>query len=77
MSRSLKNIPLSVFRKFLESRGCKKIRTKGGHETWSCNKTRPIVIQSHIDPVPMFIVKNNLRTLELTNEDLFEFLDKN
>ena len=77
MKQHVKNISLNTFRKFLEIRGCKLIRTKGGHEIWShrdCN--RPIVIQSHIDPVPSFIILNNLRTLGITKEDFLKDLDK-
>lgn len=62
---SLKNIKLSVFRKFLEHKGLKKIRTNGGHEVWSRNDlARPVVLQTHEDPVPEFIIKNNLRTIK-------------
>jgi predicted RNA binding protein YcfA (HicA-like mRNA interferase family) len=76
MKRQVKNISLTAFRKFLELRGCKMIRTKGGHEVWShrnCN--RPIVIQSHIDPIPTFIVLNNLRTLGISKEDFLKDIE--
>ena len=33
-----------------------------------------IILQTHIDPVPEFIVKNNLRTLGLTRKDFIEWL---
>jgi predicted RNA binding protein YcfA (HicA-like mRNA interferase family) len=70
-----KNLPLKTFRKFLEHHGMSCIRTKGGHEVWSKkNLNRPIVLQTHIDPVPIFIVKNNLRTMGLTIKDLETFL---
>lgn len=36
MSDNLRNIPLNDFRKFLEFKGPKVIRTSGGHEVWSC-----------------------------------------
>lgn len=78
MARAIKNISLNAFRAFLIFHGLKQIRSRGGHETW-CGKdlTRPIVLQSHIDIVPMFIIKNNLRTMGLTMKDLREFLDAN
>jgi hypothetical protein len=71
----LKNIPLRLFRAYLEYKGLKQIRNNGGHEVWSRkNFSRPIVIQSHIDPIPEFIIKSNLRTLGETADDFFEFL---
>jgi hypothetical protein len=75
MANGLKNIPLRVFREYLQWKGLKKIRTNGGHEIWSGAKyTRPITIQTHVDPVPEFIVKNNLRTLGVGAEDFHEFM---
>lgn len=63
MPLSLSNITLKDFRNFLEFKGLKIIRSTGGHEVWSCKTLfRPIILQSHIDPVPEFIVRNNLRT---------------
>lgn len=75
MSRkSLKNIPLSLFRQFLVYSGLKMIRTSGGHEVWSAKHLkRPVTIQSHKDPVPEFIVRNNLRTMGKTAEDFYDF----
>ena len=74
MSRSGKNIRLKDFRKFLENHGMKCIRTKGGHEIWSrSNLHRPVIIQSHIDPVPLFIVKNCLRNMNLKMSDLEDY----
>jgi len=76
MSQNLRNIPLNAFRKFLEFKGLKVIRTTGGHEVWSCKSLlRPIVLQNHVDPVPEFIVRNNLRTLGCDKDELVEFLN--
>lgn len=76
MTNSLKNIGLKDFRKFLLHQGLIHIRTKGSHEIWSRKDlTRPVIIQSSVDPIPMFIVKNNLRTMGLTSEDLLKFLE--
>jgi hypothetical protein len=74
---TLKNIPLKTFRAYLLSCGLKHIRTKGGHEIWSPkNLTRPVVLQTHVDPVPEFVVKNNLRTIGKNEEHLLKFLDE-
>lgn len=71
----LRNIPLKLYREFLESKGCTYKRTKGGHEHWSrSDLKRPITIQSHIDPVPEFIIKNGLRILELSKQDFLDWI---
>lgn len=75
MTSAIKNISLKIFRDFLKHHGLKHIRSKGGHETWSGkNLTRPVILQSHKDPVPLFIIKNNLRTMGLTLSDLREYI---
>lgn len=77
MSRSLKNVPVKVFRQFLESEGLKKIRTNGGHEIWGGKSLlRPIVIQTHVDPIPEFVLKNNLRNMGATPAEFFDFSKK-
>lgn len=75
MNKSLKNISLKLFREYLEYKGLKCIRTKGGHEVWSAKAlNRPVIIQSHIDPIPEFIIRNNLRTLKVTADDFYNFV---
>lgn len=75
MSESFKNLPLRDFRNFLKYKGLIKIRTTGGHEVWSCKALlRPIILQTHIDPVPEFIIRNNLRTLNSNKSELINFL---
>jgi hypothetical protein len=72
-----KNIPLKVFRTYLIFCGLNHIRTKGGHEIWSSKGlTRPVILQTHVDPVPEFIIKNNLRTMGKTEEHFLSFLNK-
>jgi hypothetical protein len=73
----LKNIPLRVFRNYLQFCGLNHIRTKGGHEVWSAKGlSRPVILQTHVDPVPEFIIKNNLRTIGKTVEHLLNFLSR-
>ena len=77
MTNHLKNIPLKLFRQYLESKGLKIIRNKGGHEIWGGSfVSRPIVLQSHIDPIPEFVIKNALRTLGTDRVDFIKFLEK-
>ncbi len=73
----LGNVPISEFRAFLIHAGCKKVSTLGGHEKWHKDGClRSVIIQTHIDPVPEFIVRNNLRTLGLTRNDFIDWLKK-
>jgi len=68
------NVPLKDFIRFLESKGCKMIRHHKGHYIFSHrNCTRPIILQDHIDPVPLVVIKSNLRMLELTLKEVREF----
>ncbi len=71
----LKNVPLKLYRDFLKEKGCVCNRSNGGHEHWTRNDLlRPITIQSHIDPVPEFIIKNGLRLLGLTKKDFIDWI---
>jgi len=75
MAHKLKNISLKLFRNYLIHKGLKCIRTTGGHEIWGGKGvSRPIVLQTHIDPIPLFIVKNSLRTLGVTDEDFYKYI---
>ena len=70
-AQHLRNISLRDFEIFLINQGCKCTRTKGGHNHWTrADLNRPITLQSHITPVPEFILRNCLRTLGL-NKDKF------
>lgn len=71
----LSNVSLTQFRQFLSDIGCMCVSTSGGHEKWKKEGClRSVILQTHIDPVPEFIVKNNLRTLGLSRNDFIEWL---
>ena len=71
----LSNVALADFRRYLKASGLNNIRSNGGHETWArADLTRPVTIQSPIDPVPEFIVKQVLRTLGHSREDFAKTL---
>ena len=71
----LSNITIDLFRSFLKSEGLTLIRTTGGHEIWGKpGLTRPIVIQTHVDPIPEFIIINNLRSLGITRKSFESFI---
>ena len=72
----LGNISIEEFRYFLERHGCVKVSSgNSGHEKWvKEGALRPVVFQTHIDPIPAFIIKNNLRNIGLSMSDLREWL---
>ncbi len=74
----LSNIPLNDFRNFLSGQGLKVIKStkgRGGHEKWArADLDRPITLQTHVDPVPEFIVKQILRHLNMTREEFYKHL---
>lgn len=75
-TKKLSNISIAKFQAFLDLCLCKQIGIKGGHEKWTrVDLTRPIVFQTHIDPIPEFIVKNNLRGLGYSKKQFFEILE--
>ena len=75
--RSLNNVTLAEFREYLRQNGLSPVRTKGGHEAWmKQGMSRPIVIQTHKDPIPEFIIQNNLRTLGISRKDFLAWLEQ-
>lgn len=75
MTKHLRNVPLKLYRDFLKDQGLKVYRIKGGHEHWSRKDLkRPITVQTHVDPVPEFIIKNGLRILGLAKKDFVDWI---
>ena len=73
----LGNISLSTFRAFLVAQGLSYSHTTGGHEVWKkSGLTRPVVLQTHIDPIPEAIIRTNLHTMGVDRKVLVEFLKK-
>lgn len=57
-----------------EKAGWKHVRTKGDHLIYKRDAfMRPIVIPAY-KSVPVFIIKNNLRTAQISREEYFELL---
>ena len=72
-TQKITNISLADFERFLAAIGCVKAPSRGGHKKWhKQGLTRPIIYQSHKDPVPAFIVRNILRDLGMTPQDYFD-----
>ena len=70
------NITIADFRLFLADKGLKEVESGNtGHGKWNKEgMLRPVVFQTHIDPIPEFIVHNNLRNMGLTASDLRAWL---
>lgn len=79
-TKKLSNISLKEFRRFLKKEGLNIIKTtkgRGGHEKWSkSGMDRPITLQTHVDPVPEFIVKQCLRHLGMDRASFFSSLNE-
>lgn len=75
--RNLSNISVAEFRAVLQMLGLEKVRTKGGHEAWmKPGMTRPVIIQTHVEPIPEFIVRNDLKNMGISKQEFLELLEK-
>lgn len=73
--KHIRNVPLKLFKDFLKEQGCSYARINGGHEHWTrSDLSRPITIQTHVDPIPEFIIKNALTQLGLTKKDFIDWI---
>lgn len=74
-TKHLRNVPLKLYRDFLTAQGYTCNRISGGHEHWSRKDLlRPITVQTHVDPVPEFIIKNALKQLDLSKDDFLNWI---
>lgn len=63
-------IQVKIFEKF----GCRYVRQKGSHLIYHHpDGERPIVIP-HYDEVPVTIIRNNMRTVNMSREQYFRLL---
>jgi len=75
--KKLSNVSIAEFRSVLTKLGLDKKRTKGGHEAWmKPGMSRPVIFQTHVDPVPEMVIKSNLRTLGISKEDFLKMLEE-
>jgi predicted RNA binding protein YcfA (HicA-like mRNA interferase family) len=69
-------IPANKLRKIFEKAGFKCVRIEGDHFVYTKQGiARPVVIPKWKD-VPVFIIKNNMRTAGMTREAYFSLLEK-
>ena len=64
------------FEKFLLYTGCEFVRERGDHRIyWRSDLSRPIVLPRY-NPLPVFIIRNNLKTLKLHPETYLQILEQ-
>lgn len=69
-------VKVSDFRKFLSSQGFTFDRTKGDHEIWiKPGVNRPVVFPTKDKELSPFFIKSNLKTMELSFDDIDKFLN--
>ena len=74
--KKLSNISLKEFRAVLTALGLHKMRTKGGHEAWIREGLRrPIIIQTHVDPVSELVVRKTINDLDITRDEFIALLE--
>lgn len=74
----LSNILFDTMIWFLEHQGLKCIKTEGGHAKYTrIDLRRPIIIQTHISPVPEFIVSQILKHLGFNKKSFHLYVQKN
>ena len=74
--KKLSNISLKEFRAVLTALGLHKMRTKGGHEAWIREGLRrPIIIQTHVDPVSELVVRKTINDLGITRDEFIVLLE--
>lgn len=74
MSSRTPSISWKKFEKFLFFVGCEFKREKGDHRIyWRQGLKRPVVIPRD-NELPIFIIRNNLRVLNISMEEFLEIL---
>jgi len=69
-------IPASKLCKVFERAGFKCVRKEGDHFVYTKpGAPRPVVIPDWPE-IPVFIIKNNMRTANMSREEYFELLKK-
>jgi len=72
----LAQISWKRFEKFLVHVGCEFIREKGDHRVWTRKGLkRPIILPRDMS-VPIFIIRNNLRLLNISVKEYLEIMER-
>lgn len=64
------------FDKFLLFLGCKFKRQKGSHRVYTrTGLKRPLIVPAHKE-IPIFVIRNNLRILNMTADEYLAILEQ-
>lgn len=75
-TQHLRNVSIATLEAFLELAGCKFTGIAGGHAKYfRSDLNRPVIFQTHINPVPEFILKNILRSLGISKKQFWQVLE--
>lgn len=70
------SVDWKMLERFVIDLGCTFVRVKGDHRIYTKpGLKRPVVIPMY-DPVPPFIIMNNLRVLGVTKETFLQFISR-
>lgn len=73
---SIKPLPYKKLVKIFEAAGCKYSHTKGDHLIFHhADAIRPVVIPKYKE-VPVFIIRNNMKIINLSRERFLELLSE-
>lgn len=70
------SVDWKIFEKFLLEQGCVFKRIKGDHRVYTKPGLKRSLIVPQYDPLPPFIILNNLRVLGETKDELLKFLGR-
>ncbi|OGF81483.1 hypothetical protein A2924_00035 [Candidatus Giovannonibacteria bacterium RIFCSPLOWO2_01_FULL_44_16] len=73
---SLKPISWKKFEKFVLYVGCKFERKRGDHRVYMREDLKRPVIFPEDREIPVFIIRNNLRTLGISHNEYLNILEK-
>ena len=73
---SLKPISWKKFEKFVLYVGCRFERKRGDHRVYNRDDLKRPVIFPEDQEIPVFIMRNNLRTLGIGHNEYLAILDK-
>lgn len=74
--KKLSNITVKEFRDLLAHLGLRPLRIAGGHEIWTkAGLRRTIVFQTHVEPIPEFVIRNAIRDLGMSRQEFMDIFE--
>ncbi|PIR59198.1 MAG: hypothetical protein COU69_01275 [Candidatus Pacebacteria bacterium CG10_big_fil_rev_8_21_14_0_10_56_10] len=72
----ISRVKWQTFEKFLLHVGCVLKKQRGSHRVyWRADLNRPIVLPKYKE-LPVFVIRNNLRTLGISHNEYLEMLNQ-